>query len=79
MSPTLLTPAQLIQNLLENSTPQLRTQVLERAKTANELHLFRLEEEHMAASERGWEDHWKERYTRTTDTLAEIKRALATC
>ena len=79
MSPTLLTPAQLIQNLLQNATPQLRAQVLERAKTANEQRLYQLEEEHMAASERGWEDHWKERYTRTENTLAEIKRALATC
>jgi hypothetical protein len=76
---TLFSPAQLIKNLLDNSPMQFRAAVLERARDANQRQLKQLEDERLQASEKGWEDYWKERHTRTTETLAEIERALATC
>ena len=76
---SLLTPAQLIQNLLGNSPADHRATVLRLALWANERQLARLDDEHLQATEKGWEDYWQERHTRTTETLAEIKQALATC
>lgn len=75
----LLTPAQLIDNLLANAPLRQRTQVLGLAKTANQRMLQQLQDEQLMSEENGWADDWKNRHARTTETLAEIERALATC
>jgi hypothetical protein len=74
-----LSPAQLIDNLLKNASYSLRVQLLCRAKEANERQLKLLAEMRLAAVEQGWEDYLKERHIRTSETLAAIERALATC
>lgn len=75
----LLTPAQLIDNLLKNASYSLRVDVLCRAKEANEKRLKMLTEFRLACMEQGWDDYWVQKHERTTETLAEIERALATC
>ena len=74
-----LTPAQLIENLILNTPLRRRSQVLNDAKTANQQMLRQLDDERLLSEEDGWADHWRTRYTRTTDTLAVIEQALATC
>lgn len=75
----LLTPTQLIEKLLKNASYSLRVDVLCRAKQANEKRLKLLADMRLACIEQGWEDYWKEKHERTSETLAEIERALATC
>jgi hypothetical protein len=75
----LLSPAQLIDNLLKNASYSLRVQVLCRAKAAREKELKLLADMRLATIEAGWEDYWKEQHIRTSEALAAIERALATC
>ena len=75
----LLTPAQLIDHLVATAPVSQRAQVLGLAQAANQQMLRQLEAERLKSEEIGWADHWRTRYTRTTDTLAAIKQALATC
>lgn len=72
-------PAQLINALLANASYSLRLRVLCQAKEANEKQLKLLADMRLATVEQGWEDYWKERHIRTTQTLAAIEQALATC
>jgi uncharacterized membrane protein YccC len=77
--PQLMTPAQLINNLLANADARQRAQVLGLAKTANQRMLKQLQDEQLMSEENGWADDWTNRFNRTSETLAEIERALATC
>lgn len=77
--PSLLSPAQLIETLLRSAPPAYRSQVLHRARYANRTLLDQLQVEKLHQTESGWADHWQQRFERTTQTLAEIERALATC
>lgn len=76
---TLLSPAQLIANLLQHASLSQRVAVLCRAKEANEKMLAKLTDFRLACIEQGWDDYWQAKHERTTETLAEIERALATC
>lgn len=78
MSPTLST-AQLIVHVLRHASPSQRLALLVRAKEATEKQLTMLRAFRLACIEQGWEDYWRERHERTTDTLAAIEQALATC
>lgn len=75
----LLSPQQLIDHVLDSVPTSERWAVLTRAKQTNEQLLQQLADERLAAEEHGWADHWQTRHTRTTDTLAIITQALATC
>jgi hypothetical protein len=75
----LLSPTELINNLLASAPLLQRQSVLTRAKQANEQMLKQLADERLQVEESGWLDHWQTRHTRTTETLAAIEQALATC
>jgi hypothetical protein len=75
----LLSPAQLIDTLLKNASYSQRMQLLCRAKAAREKELKLLADMRLATVEQGWDDYWKEQHIRTSETLAAIERALATC
>jgi hypothetical protein len=77
MSP--LTTVQLIQHVLRHASPSQRLALLMRAKEALTKHLRLLADFRLACSEQGWEDYWRERHVRTTENLAAIEQALATC
>jgi len=74
-----LSPTQLIAHLLANAPAKLRRDVLLEAKAANQRILQHLNDEQLLSEEQGWADYWRSRHTRTTDTLAAIEQALATC
>jgi hypothetical protein len=74
-----LAPAQLIASILQRAERSQHAELLQRAQVANQRMLQALEDERLHQEETGWLDHWNSRYQRTTETLAEIQRALATC
>ncbi|WP_151087356.1 hypothetical protein [Hymenobacter baengnokdamensis] len=76
---TLLSPPQLIEALLRDCPAHSRRATLEMAQEANQRILKQLDEQRLPAIEQGWDDNWHERHTRTTETLAHIEQALATC
>jgi hypothetical protein len=77
--PALLTPAQLIDAVLKGAPAHQRGAVLRLALLHNQERLKRLETTRLAYVEQGRDDEWQAQQTRTTETLAEIERVLATC
>ncbi len=77
MSP--LPTAQLIQHVLRHASPSQRIALLLRAQEALAKQLRLLADFRLACVEQGWEDSWRERHERTTENLAAIEQALATC
>jgi len=75
----LLTPTQLIDHLLVAAPVHQWAQVLGLAQQANQRLLQQLNDERLQSEEQGWADHWHSRHERTTQTLAAIQQALATC
>lgn len=77
--PYFFSPAQLIENLLKNAEPEHRDWLLRRAHQANKQRLVRQTTERLALEEAGWGDYWQFCHRHTTETLAAIEQALATC
>ncbi len=72
-------PAQLINNLLKHASLSQRMALLLRAREANAKQLEQLTAFRLACIEHGWDDYWVLNHERTTETLAAIEQALATC
>lgn len=72
-------PAQLIDRLLKEASLSQRIALLVRAKQANEKQLQQLTAFRLACIEHGWDDYWVLLHERTTENLAAIEQALATC
>ena len=74
-----LSPAQLLDKVLQDAPASQRQALLVRARQASQQRLALLEATRLGYVEQNREDEWQQQHSRITDTLAAIERVLATC
>lgn len=75
----LLSPAQLLDKVLQQAPASQRARLLVLARKANQQRLQQLEDTRLGFVEQSREDEWQQQHQRATDTLAAIEQVLATC